>query len=93
MVSVDEFLSDSFDILIIGGGTAGLVLASHLSEDAAVRVGVLEAGPSRLDDENVEVPSRAGTMLGDSNYDWNFHSVPQVCVSSRNTPTSWISKI
>jgi len=41
--------SETFDYVIIGGGTAGLVLASRLTEDPAVHVVVLEAGEKRLD--------------------------------------------
>jgi choline dehydrogenase-like flavoprotein len=41
--------SKTFDYVIIGGGTAGLVLASRLTEDSAIHVAVLEAGEKRLD--------------------------------------------
>jgi choline dehydrogenase-like flavoprotein len=34
-----------FDVLVLGGGTAGCVLAARLSEEPGLRVGLLEAGP------------------------------------------------
>lgn len=37
--------AEAFDVLILGGGTAGCVLADRLSEDGSRRVGLVEAGP------------------------------------------------
>jgi choline dehydrogenase len=53
-----DFASQTFDFVIIGGGTAGLALAARLSEDPDTTVGVLEAGKNRLADPNILVPGR-----------------------------------
>ena len=84
--SLSNFLesSSSFDYVIAGGGTAGLVLAARLTEDPTVRVGVIEAGKSRLGDQNVDIPTGMGVVLHNPEYDWVYKSTPQVyCAISR----------
>ena len=76
--NIADFLQESFDFLIVGGGTAGLVLAARLSEDPDVRVGVIEAGISRLGDPKVDLPTGVAMMLNNPEYDWSYRSVPQV---------------
>ena len=63
------------DYVIVGGGSAGCVLASRLSEDPAVRVLLLEAGP--LDTaEEIFVPA-AFAKLFRSPLDWDYLTEPE----------------
>ncbi|KAJ7147806.1 hypothetical protein C8R43DRAFT_952828 [Mycena crocata] len=47
---------NSFDYVIIGGGTAGLALAARLAEDASISVCVLEAGKDHSQNKDVKTP-------------------------------------
>lgn len=69
---------DLYDYIIVGGGTAGLVVAARLSEDADVSVLIIEAGGDRSKDPFVLTPGLMGALYGKDEYDWNFSSVPQV---------------
>lgn len=73
-----SFLSSPLDYLIIGGGTAGLVLVARLTENPNVQVGVIEAGKLRLFDPNIESMGGISAMLNNTDYDWAFKNVPQV---------------
>ena len=44
LCSVSEFISQDYDYIVIGGGTAGLCVAARLTENPDIKVGVLEAG-------------------------------------------------
>ena len=80
--TAEEFLSHEYDFIIVGGGTAGLVVAARLTENPDVTVGVIEAGKNRLGDMLVDTPALFTYMLGNEEYDWKFYTTPQVCLHS-----------
>jgi choline dehydrogenase-like flavoprotein len=71
-----------FDILIVGAGSAGCVLAARLSEDPAIRVGLIEAGPP---DKSVLIHCPAGLALlaQTGAVNWAFETVPQPGLNGR----------
>lgn len=68
--------SESYDIVIVGGGTAGLVLANRLSEDPNLQIIVLESGDDRSGDPSTLTPG-AWPLLTSSPGNWAFQTVPQ----------------
>ena len=67
-VTTDASLAadQTFDYIILGGGTAGLAVAGRLSEEAGVSVLVLEAGPDNRTsplESVVDFPIASGTTL------------------------------
>lgn len=79
-MSVEDFTSKTYDYVICGGGTAGLVIAARLTEDPNVSVGVIEAGGNGLDDLLIDGPNLFTQLWGKPQYDWDYKTVPQVCV-------------
>lgn len=79
LCGIDEFLKHTYSYLIVGGGTAGLVLANRLSEVTNVTVGVLEAGPAKLNDPMILMPGLATQGMYSPDTNWLMKSVPQVC--------------
>lgn len=69
-------MTDTFDYVIAGGGTAGCVLAARLSEDPDTTVCLIEAGPSDVGDDRILVLSEWMHLL-DSGYDWDYPVEPQ----------------
>lgn len=74
---------DSFDVVIIGAGTAGSLLAARLSHSATLQILALEAGENRNDDANVRTPGLQRNVLGNPAYDWQYQTAPEPWLNGR----------
>jgi choline dehydrogenase len=70
-----DAIADDYDIIVVGAGTAGCILAARLSEDPAARVLLIEAGPP--DTTSQVTPTAAWPTLSGSDLDWGFTTEPQ----------------
>jgi len=71
-------VSDRYDFVIVGGGSAGCALANRLSADPANRVLLIEAG--RRDwraDVVIHMPAALSMGIGNRFYDWMYESEPE----------------
>src|SRR5260370_20664177 len=78
-------MSDDYDYVIAGAGTAGCVLANRLSAEAGTTVALIEAGPPD-DDPAIRVPAMVAKAIGNPRQSWGYQTVPQRHVDNRVLP-------
>jgi len=74
-------MTETYDYVIVGGGTAGAVIANRLTERGGATVAVLEAGGAEINDAVVS-PARWNEVLL-TDLDWAYMSEPQPGLGGR----------
>ena len=74
--------AEEFDYIVVGAGSSGAVMASRLSEDPAITVLLLEAGPP---DNSfwIHLPIGYGKTMWSKTYNWCFHTDPDPNMNGR----------
>jgi choline dehydrogenase len=77
-------MSKAYDVVIVGGGSAGCALANRLSSDPSTTVLLLEAGHSDFRiDPFVHMPAALPFPIGSRFYDWKYESEPEPFMNGR----------
>jgi choline dehydrogenase len=80
----DGSAASQYDYVIVGGGSAGCVLAGRLSEDPGTTVLLLEAGRSDYPwDILTHMPAALTMVIGNPLYDWRYRSEPEKFMNGR----------
>jgi 4-pyridoxate dehydrogenase len=75
-------MNKGYDYVIVGGGSAGCVLASRLSEDEATSVLLIEAG-GRDHHPFIHIPLGMGKMHEHNMFDWGYRTEPEPNMNGR----------
>ncbi len=75
-------LAKRFDIIIVGAGSAGSVLAHRLTEDTGLNVLLIEAGPADRS-ALIHIPGFFSTMYRTGKFSWVYSTAPQAHVDGR----------
>ena len=76
-------MTETFDYIVVGAGSAGCVVANRLSESGKYSVALVEAGNS---DKKfwVNMPLGIGQMLTNPNFAWQYHTEAETALQGQS---------
>ncbi|KAI0971714.1 GMC oxidoreductase [Xylaria arbuscula] len=83
LLATGSACGETFDYIIAGAGTSGLVLANRLSANPSIRVAVIEPGEDVRNNINVTDPALF-TVAYDTPIDWQYSTTPQPAAGNRS---------
>lgn len=75
-------ISNTYDHIVIGGGSAGCLVAARLTDDGARRVLLIEAGSSDFNQPAMIDPNASAFCRG-TDADWQYRTIPQAHADGR----------
>jgi choline dehydrogenase len=79
-------LESEFDVVVVGGGSAGCVLASRLTENPAITLCLIEAG-GRDRNPWIHIPLGFGKLVPNAKVNWGYETEPEPHLNGRRL--SW----
>jgi choline dehydrogenase len=74
--------ANEFDVIVVGAGSGGCVVAGRLSLDPALRVLLIEAGGPNTHEPSITTPARWVSLMG-SAFDWDYQTEPEPGLGGR----------
>ena len=75
-------MRQDFDFIVVGGGSAGCVIAARLSEAPGLQVLLVEAGPDSRD-WRIRMPLAVDRLLTGTTYNWAYEAAPDAGIAGR----------